>query len=196
MNNPPSSDLDPFEVALLTHLKAAVAAGELSASPLTPSARVAARVPHRRRRWQVAVVAAAATGAAAVVLFVPGSGTTPAYAVTGRNNGQVHVEVTRLEGADGLERTLRDHGIAADVTYLPPHKACAHDRYTERPAPGLTLAVGADLFEVSIPPDTVGKEDTFVLSASVVPIPNGANFSVEFGIAEGPVAPCQIIDAP
>ena len=196
MNNPPSSDLDPFEVALLTHLKAAVAAGELSASPLTPSARVAARAPHRRRRWQMAVIAAAAAVAAAVVLIVPGPGTTPAYAVTGRNNGQIHVEVTRLEGADGLQRALLDHGIMADITYLPPHKACAPDRYTDRRTPGLTLAVGADLFEVTIPPDTVGKDDTFVLSASVVPIPDGVSFSVDFGIGEGPVAPCQIIDAP
>lgn len=192
MNDPQSSDLDPFEAALLTHLKAVVAAEQPQPASPTPSPLV----PHRRRRWQLMVIAAAAAVAAVVVLLVPGSGTTPAYAVTGRNDGQVHVKVTRLEGSDGLEGALSAHGIASDVIYLPPHKQCAPGRYAERRTPGLTLAVGADLFEVTIPPGTVGREDTFVLSASVVPTPDGASFTVEFGIAEGPVAACRVVDAP
>lgn len=192
MNSSQSPDLDTFETALLADLKAVVATAALNPAALPSSPHV----PHRRRRWQIAAIAAAAATTTAVVLLVPGSGTTPAYAVTGRNNGQVHVEVTRLEGADGLEKALRGHGIAADITYLPPDKQCAPDRYTERRTPGLQLGVGADLFEVTIPPGAVGDDDTFVLSASVVPIPDGVSFSVEFGIAESAVAPCRIIDAP
>lgn len=192
MNDWQSSGLDRFEAALLTHLKAVVAAEK----PQLAAPASSERVPHRRRRWQLGIIAAAAAATAAVVLLVPGSGTTPAYAVTGRNDGQVHVKVTRLEGSDGLERALRAHGITSDITYLPPHKQCAPGRYAERRTPGLTLAVGADLFEVTIPPDSVGGGDAFVLSASVVPTPDGASFTVEFGIAEGPVAACRVVDAP
>ncbi len=131
-----------------------------------------------------------------MALLVPHLGPTPAYAVTGRNNEQVKVKVNRLEGAESLEQALRERGIAADITYLPPNKECAPGRYSDRRTPGLLLSVSADRFEVTIPPNAVGKNDTFVLSAAVVPIANGLEAIVESGIAAGPVAPCRVIDAP
>ena len=65
------------------------------------------------------MAAVAAAAALAIAVLVPGLGPRPAYAVTGRNNGEVIVHVTRLEGADGLEQALLKHGIRADINYLP-----------------------------------------------------------------------------
>ena len=121
---------------------------------------------------------------------------TPAYAVTERNNGEINVRVNRLEGAEALERELADYGVGADITYLPDGKECADDRYAAVRTPGLMLGVGSDFFEVTIPPGTVGEKNTFVLSASVAPIPNGFRATVDFDIAIGPVAPCRVVDSP
>lgn len=193
MNHQPVTNLDTFELALLTELKAVV-----SQTMTTPEEDCTPdRPPHRRHRsrWQLSIAAAAAA-ALAVALLVPGVGTTPAYAVTGRNNGEVRVKVNRLEGADSLEQALREHGIPADITYLPENKKCAPDRYAELRTPRLTLSVAADWFEVTIPPGSVGKDDTFVLSAAVVPIPHGVKVTVDFGIAHGAVATCKVVQGP
>lgn len=193
MTDRPATELDFFETRLLTELQEEVRrCGSLAPpEPVTPWRQP--RVP-RRKRWVAAVVTAAA--ALVIATQVPGLGPTPAYAVTGRNNGEVVVRVNRLEGADSLEQALRKHGIAADISYLPPGKECAPGRYTERRTPGMMLAVALKWFEVTIPPGAVGKDDTFVLSASVVPIPNGLRATTEFGIAVGTVKPCQVVDSP
>ena len=102
----------------------------------------------------------------------------------------------RLEGANQLEQALSDRGIPADVTYLPKGKRCAPDRYTTVPTPGLLLSVSADWFKVTIPANAVGKGDTFVLAAAVVPLENGFKVDVQFDIAHGAIKPCRIIDAP
>ena len=130
------------------------------------------------------------------LVLVPVLRPTPAYAVTGRNSGEIHVRVNRLEGAAGLEQALAEHGITADVTYLPAGKECARGRYEEVRASGLLLSIGADRFDVTIPPNSVGADNAFVLSASVVLIPNGLRADVDFGIAHGAVAPCRVVDAP
>lgn len=194
MNNRPDTDLDTFEAALLTELRGAVGQAATAASQ---DHRVPARAPHprHRRRWQV-LVGAMAAAALGVALLVPNLGPTPAYAVTGRNNEEVRVKVNRLEGAGGLEQALRERGIRADVTYLPTDKQCAPGRYSDVGPTGLILSVSADRFEVRIPPNAVGNDDTFVLSAAVMPIPDGAQVIVDFGIAHGPVAPCRVIDGP
>ena len=88
------------------------------------------------------------------------------------------------------------HGISADTTYLPFGKECAPDRYRERRTPGMVLSVAVNWFEVTIPPDAVGKDDTFVLPAAVVPIPDGFRATTDFGIAQGTVGPCQVVDSP
>lgn len=194
MNRKPAPPLDSFETALLTQLTsivAASAAAEPEGIPVPPG-----RGPARRGGAWYATIAASAAGALAAVLVVYSLWPTPAYAVSGGNNREVTVRVMRLEGADGLERELRDRGIAADVTYLPEGKGCAAGRFTAVRTPGLTLAVSADFFEVTIPPGAVGDDETFVLSAAVVPLPNGVRASVDFDIARGAVAPCRVVDAP
>jgi hypothetical protein len=190
MTNRPTTTLDSFETALLAELREKVRQRtELpSVEPPIPSHA------RHRRRW---VVAAAMTAAAlAIATQAPGIGPTPAYAVTGRNDGQIKVRVNRLEGADSLEQALGKRGIRADITYLPAGKECAPHRYTDRSVRGLTLEVASDWFRVTIPPGAVGKDDTFVLSASVVPNPTGFQATTDFGIAHGPVTLCQVIDSP
>ena len=191
MTNRPTTDLDPFETALLAELKQELRLGE---PPATTGP--ATQWPHARRQPRTRWVAAASVAAALVVATqVPGLGPTPAYAVTGRTNGEVVVRVNRLEGADGLEGALREHGIASDITYLPEGKECAAGRYRERRTAAV-LSVAFDWFEVTLPPGTVGKGDTFVVSAAVAAVPNGFQATVEFGITGGPVAPCKVVDSP
>jgi hypothetical protein len=193
MTDRSTPELDSFETALLAELREEVRQHSEHApvESLLPTSPPPAR---HRRRW----IAAAATAAAAVAAAtqIPGLGLTPAYAITDRNDGQVKVRVNRLEGADRLEQALREHGIPADITYLPKGKECAPHRYTERRTPGMMLEVAHDWFRVTIPPGAVGKDDTFVLSASVVTTATGLQVTTEFGIADGPVTPCQVIDSP
>lgn len=101
----------------------------------------------------------------------------------------------RLEGAGALEEALLERGIPADITYLSPDTACAPGRYDDVRTPGLSLTVGADRFEVTIPAGAVEEGNTFVMSAAVQPTENGARSTVDFGIAADTVAPCTVIDA-
>ena len=190
MIDPRSTELDAFEERLLAELSIVVGE-QAAAAPPEPGGRAAAR----RQRWYLLPTAAAAAAAVAVA-FLATSRPEPAYAVSGRNGEQVEVKVTRLEGAEALERALRERGIPADITYLPTDKACAPDRYVDVSSRGLSLSVGADLFQVTIPPDAVGPENTFVLSAAVTPFEDGVRANVDFGVAEGAVAPCVVVDAP
>lgn len=192
MNQRSTENLDAFEVALLNQLHAVVDQQAVVTPP--PVLRGGSTRWQQKRRWQVAGAAAAVV--AGIALLVPALAPTPAYAVTGRNGGEVHVQVNRLEGADGLEQALAEHGITADITYLPPNKECAADRYTVVPTPGLTLSVSAYKFKVTIPADSVGKDETFVLDASVLPISNGVQARVNFDIARGTIAPCAVVDSP
>lgn len=183
-------DLDTFEQALLLQLRTHV---QQAATDNTPGT---AATPRRSRRAWYAVAAAAAAAILALALLLHVVRPEPAFAVTGRNGSKITVKVARLEGADRLEQALHDRGVNADITYLPPGKSCAENRYTERRTPGLGLVVGANRFDVTIPPGSVGKGDTFVLSASVTVFPNGMQTSVSYGIATGPVSPCKAIDTP
>ena len=195
MSDRPSPDLDTFEVLLLTELRAVVEQQAAAARP-APSAQPARVRRHRRRTWYVSLAgAAAATVAIALLLTV--ARPTPGYAVSGRDGQEITVTVTRLEGAGALEEALRERGVAADITYLPTGTACRDGRYDEVDAPGLALSVGADLFEVTIPPGSVGRGETFVLSAAVTPLDDGtgAHVVVGYGIAAGPVAPCTTVAA-
>lgn len=190
MTNRPSPELDAFEERLLAELKAVVGA---QVAAVRPASRVRAR-PRQQRRWYVPTAGAAAA-AVAIALVATGSRSEPAYAVSGGNGEQVTVTVTRLEGAEALQGALRAHGIAADITYLPTDKACQPGRFAEVATPGLSLQVGVDLFTVTIPPGAVRPGDTFVLSAAVTPIDNGVRAIVDFGVAQGDVAPCTVVDA-
>ena len=114
------------------------------------------------------------------VLFLPGPGTAPAYSVQEGNTGVVTVEIRAPRDADGLRRALADHGIPAVITYLPELRACAPGRYAEveRATSGMSVSVGADALEVTIPPGTVRDGETFVLVRSVLPL-SGTDVPVE-----------------
>lgn len=192
MTNRPTASLDHFETVLLRELQANVDRED----SITSKPEVLGGSPRWQhdRRWKFAGVAAAA--ALAVALIVPMLAPSPAYAVTERNGGEIFVEVNRLEGAGELEQALAEHGITADITYLPPEKECAADRYVSADTPGLRLSTSADTFQVTIPAGALGKDDTFVLDASVKPLVDGVQARVSFGVARGTVAPCKIIDGP
>ncbi|GAA3617725.1 hypothetical protein GCM10022223_37990 [Kineosporia mesophila] len=186
MINRPGPELDAFEKQLLAQLKTVVGT-QASAAPSVPVQR---RQP---RLWYLPVAAAA--GALAVTLVAMALRPTPAYAVSGGNGKEVTVKVNRLEGAQALQAALRERGITADITYLPSNKACESGRYSEVDTPGLSLTVSADKFKVTIPAGAVGTQDTFVLSASVTPIDHGVQAIVDFGITQGAIAPCSVVDA-
>lgn len=183
-------DLDTFEQALLTQLRTRVE--QTATSERTRFVPASSRRPGRA--WYASAAAVVAILGLALLIHVVRP--EPAFAVTGRNGSKITVKVARLEGADRLEQALHDRGVNSDITYLPPGKSCAENRYVERRTPGLGLVVGANRFDVTIPPGSVGKGDTFVLSASVTVLPNGIQTSVSYGVATGPVSPCKVIDTP
>lgn len=183
--------LDPFEQTLLAQLRAKVEqnAATATAAPASTSQR------QPRRAWY-ATAAAASVAVLLVAILLHVVRPEPAFAVTGRNDEKITVRVMRLEGAGELEQALRERGITSDITYLPPGKSCKPERYSDRHTPGLGLEVAVDRFKITIPPGAVGPSDTFVLSASVTPLPDGLRASVDYGIATGAVGPCLVVDSP
>lgn len=191
MTPAPQLQLDPFETRLLAELRREV----------DNHASDAAQAPRRTRR-PLAVAAGVAATALVGVLLVPGLGTTPAYSVQEGNSGEIIVEVSRPQDAEGLEDLLAEHGVAADITYLAWPLECGEDRYVEIPddrRSGMSMTVGSELLRLTLPPGAVRKGDTFVLSISYRPIRgtedgyelSGGESSVSFGVAAGPVAPCD-----
>lgn len=185
--------LDSFETALLAQLKQHIDSQTANGPAIGP---LPTHDPPRRPQRRYAALVLVAAAVTAIAILTHAIWPTPAFAVTGRNGREVTVKVMRLEGADQLEQALSDRGIPADVTYLPPGKKCAPGRYQSVHTPGLALSVSSDRFKVTIPAHAVGKGDTFVLAAAVVPIENGVKADVEFDIAHGPVGPCHPVDAP
>lgn len=116
MNHPANPrDLDTFESALLTELRAHV---EARPAPITVGHQSA---PTRRhyRRWAGGLAVAAATATAFVVASPGGPATSPAYAVEDGTGGDVVVTIHRLEDSAGLEHALQEKGIDADVSFDP-----------------------------------------------------------------------------
>lgn len=191
-----NAPLDSFETALLARLREHV--------DQQPPARPR---PSRARL----LLGAAATVAAATLMVVvlPGLGGTPAYSVQEGNSGTITVEVERLEDAEGLEAELADHGIDADVTYLPDRQECAPDRYppVDRPLSGMGVTMGSDRLEVTLPPGTVRDGETFVMAVSGTALAPPAEQSsddgvvdhegfsgwAEFDVTAGPVRPCTAV---
>ena len=149
----------------------------------------------------VAAAAVAATALVGVVL-VPGLGTSAAYSVQEGNSGEITVEVSRPQDAEGLEDLLAEHGVAADITYLEWPLECAENRYVETPddrQSGMSMGIGSDLVRVTLPPGAVQEGDTVVLSLSYRPIRGtedgydftGGESSGSLGVATGPVSPCD-----
>lgn len=200
-----TTQLDDFETRLLHTLREQVAQRQT-----TPPRRSRGR---RRFGLTIGAVAAAAAG----LLLVPGLGTAPAYSVQEGNAGQIIVEINTPMDASGLERALQEHGIAADITYLPELQTCAPGRYVEvdRPLSGLTTSVGTNGIGVTIPPGAIRDGETFVLSWSILPMSQaeldalntqieedgattteGAHGTLTAGVAAGPVQPCLPVPAP
>lgn len=193
-----TTELDTFETRLLAELRDHVAS---------------APAPRRTTpRWVIGGVAAAAVAVAGVVL-VPGLGTDAAYSVQEGNAGEIEVEVHRLEDAGGLEALLADHGVAADIRYLPWGQACAPGRYTavDRSLSGMSMSMGDSLLRVVLPPGAVREGETFVMWVSGremtpaeldeseteegVTTVSGPYSRVESDVAAGPVAPCEVVAA-
>jgi hypothetical protein len=97
-----------------------------------------------RSRWTtrtaltIGVAAVLATAVAVVLPTVGGEQSrSTAYAVTEANDGKVTIDILDISDAEGLERKIEEHGIAASVHYLPQDKLCAppwyHDRMAGRP---------------------------------------------------------------
>ncbi|MGA9103007.1 hypothetical protein [Aeromicrobium sp.] len=96
-------DLDRFEIALLAELRAVVED----------------RRPARRRKRVLTLGGAVAAVATAVGLGLTIGGT-PAFAVHRESDGAVVVTITRVDDADGLERSLAAQGVTATVDYVHP----------------------------------------------------------------------------
>lgn len=189
------TQLDSFETALLRELRQHVEERD---------SRPARRSRTRLLVSGLGVVAAAVTAA----VVIPGLGVTTAYSVQEGNSGEVIVSVDRLEDADGLERALEEQGISADVTYVPDGGQCAPGRYDviDRDLTGMVIGVGDQTFRVTLPPGAVRDGETFVIAASLVPLPatgdpdgdgivdeGGARIWLQADVATGPVADCQVI---
>ncbi|WP_223166799.1 hypothetical protein [Nonomuraea sp. SYSU D8015] len=103
--------------------------------------------PRARRRVvtgpRLLVAAGVAAAAAVTPLIVGGTGTS-AYAVSKSPDGTLTVTLTELRDPEGLEAELHKAGVKADVTFLPPGKACGVPRF-----------VGADASYGGPPVDSV-----------------------------------------
>ncbi|GAB3034445.1 hypothetical protein GCM10011376_20430 [Nocardioides flavus (ex Wang et al. 2016)] len=200
---PVPDELDAFETRLLVELRREVAT--------TPSTEAAPSSVRTRRRALAVAAGVAATAVLAVVL-VPGLGTTPVYSVQEGNAGEIEVEINRPEDAAGLERALEEHGIEADITYLPDLQGCAPGRYTEVGRDvRLSLSIGDDLVRVTLPPGAVRDGETFVMVLSMEAmtqeqidevwerdgqrVVDGSSSSVTAEVASGAVGACEIVPA-
>lgn len=190
-----TAQLDSFETALLAELRTVVSArgSEPVPTPL-PSRR-------RRRSWLLAPVGIAAAAVTALV-WLPGIGPTPAYAVTVDGGGEVHVRVHRLEDASGLESALEAQGITANVSYIADDTECAVGRYKDADphAGDFHFSAGAGYgYSIDFERGVVRAGETLVIAASrISPTgdPDGDGVSdaggawVSVGVAAGRVGPC------
>lgn len=194
-----NAPLDSFETALLTRLREHV---DQQATIPAPTSR--------RRRVLLSAAAVAAAGTALAVVL-PELGTPAAYSVQEGNSGTITVEVQRPEDAAGLESALAEHGIKADITYVPHSKECTPGRYTpvDRELSGMQLEIGGQRLRVTLPPGTVRDGETFVMAVSgeaTAPLsePNedgawtmeGYRSWTEFDVTAGPVKPCETVPGP
>jgi hypothetical protein len=182
--------MNKFEDRLLVELRAVV--HERPAPDVTRGGSPARRRLPRART--VLATAAAAAAVAGTIVLIGGGGATPAYAVVRNADGSVTVHVRSLSDAAGLQQKLRAAGIPAVVEYTPTGKTCREPR-GRRPATrqplSMSVRVGDDT-TFTIPRNAVGPGQTLALTTSV----GGQLSSIGAEIVEGPVRPCQLVDAP
>jgi hypothetical protein len=193
--------LGDFETRLLAELRSVVA----ETAP-DPAVSRAPRPSHRRR---VALVAAGsgvlAIGLMAGVPTLGGERAPAAYAVERHDDGTITVSVTRFEDADGLERQLEANGVAAEVDYLPPGKACRWPRFDRNPTSWGPLAFSQtdDAIRFTVMPADLAGETLVITQADLDPTQVAASPSggvnkprlIGVSTAAGPVAPCELVDA-
>ncbi|MFF0248091.1 hypothetical protein ACWEU6_04315 [Streptosporangium sandarakinum] len=160
-------------------------------------------VPVRRPRGRLFLAAAAVAAGVCAAVAIPavfGGGGESAYAVTRDANGVVYAELRDSRDAAGLSDQLRRLGIPAIVDYVPEGKMCREPRGKH------VEDIPRDLYHVpeSIPGEkhgwrmridtrlfkpgqtfvwTIGKNNTGGTSTSTI-------------LMEGPVGPCELVDAP
>ncbi|MDP9862163.1 MULTISPECIES: hypothetical protein [Streptosporangium] len=158
-----------------------------------------------RRLYAGGAVALLAAAAAFIVPVLTGT-EEPAYAVSKNADGTVRVEINEFRDADRLEQDLRDAGVTADITYLPPGKACKVGRGE---TVGRTVTLGPDANAVArmhnggldINPRNIGENHTLVLEfAGNEGTPAAEKREVSWRLTghtiTGPVTPCVTVDDP
>ena len=176
-------------LAELQHVVAARSAGEVIA------------VPRRRHAPRLLLGSAATAAVAATVLLVAagGNGVAPAFASHRQPDGSVAVTISRLSDAAGLQAQLRAAGIPAVVDYTPTGKTCQEPRGRLAAPPqgpvvasvsGSSATGGSATFRITR--NMVGPGQTLVIMTS-----GGAGpTSVGMQTIQGPVSPCQLVNAP
>jgi hypothetical protein len=199
---------DRYEDRLLTELRALATANAAAGAP--------ERAPRRvRPRLALAGVAGGACAATAAFALMGGEEASTAYAVEPQGDGTVTVEIHELQDAAGLERQLREHGIAAKVDYLPAGQGCREPRFTPArrdltQALSLLLAQRADgsvAFTVDkrqlrpgetlvITSSLTGTNDVTVVGGPGEPAAPAARAHFAAAIAVDEVAPCDPVPLP
>jgi hypothetical protein len=199
--------------------------GELKQIVLERAAKRPGPVAHRPAwRSRPVLVGAVAALAAGVVVGPPllrADEASAAWAVTESDDGWITVTITEFKDADGLEHTLEQLGVAAEVDFLPPGTRCREPRFEL--APGrkelhLKTTLGEHPTEtLQFRRTTVKAGETLVIAGSAPrvskvdppeplsidpPQPGGENLTVTYTVdgasmevAQGIVAPCDVVPA-
>lgn len=185
-----NTELDSFESQLLAALRDHV--------DTEPSARAHKLAGRRRLVAATGAVAAAVAG----VMFLPGVNGGAAYSVQEGNSGRIVVEVNRFEDAPGLEEALAEHGVTAQITYVPAGGQCVPGRYAPIDRSGIAVTMGSDLFRITLDPGTIRAGEILVVDASILRVPdstdpvtgdestNGSQVVVQADVAQAPVPGC------
>jgi len=167
--------------------------------------REARPVRSHRRKWTVAA-AATAMAAGVGVVGVPMLGEAPAYAVDREPDGSIRVHVTEAvdrADLDALEAKLRFFGLSAEVDWLGNGQDCAEPRadYVGDPdlGPGAlfqSLPGEDDGWDWLIHPEYIASGQTLVWEVQVARGDEWAVIKSDVRVAEGSVAPCEIVSGP
>ena len=159
--------------------------------------------PHRTPRRLLAAVAVAAL-AVGLPTALSGSSNSPAFAVESDGDGIVTVDIHRLTDAAGLEQQLAANGINARVDYTPSGKTCKMPRFTPAPDSPLTawardpdsttFGDGNIAFKLRSS-DLLGHTLVIMIGPDGIrTVPESTSVRVEIGLADGPVAACELVD--
>ncbi len=122
--DPDLSSLLPDDATLKT--RRAVLLDAVGASKATFASPAWRRAPRLALGGAVIVIAVAGT----LIAGAGSDGTPAAYAVEKHPGGGVNIKIFSLGEPQGVERALREAGIASQVTYLQPGMTCREPHYT------------------------------------------------------------------